>query len=309
MDTRGRAAITVAQGRKVRGALRFVLLLAFLPGPVWAAGGTAEWSYLHCYLCNGGDGERSGFLGGQPWPELDLPPAWIALRGRAESPGPDPQAGNEQNQQAGKEKQKKRGSSGESGSPGHIFWVIPAFKVNYQKGFKPLTRREKFDEWARNAYDPLGLAVGAFEAGALEYSSKEGFCGYGPGWGGYGKCFGAAELDANVSSFIGDFALTVLLHQDPRYFRRGEGSSGRRFLYAVSRVFVTHSDSGRTTFYTSALAGTAIAAGLSNLYYPRKDRGAGLTVSRMGFDLGNTAIYNVAAEFWPEVRRGLHRIF
>lgn len=196
-----------------------------------------------------------------------------------------------------------------TGSPGHIFWVVPAYKVDYQHGFKPLTTKEKFQEWAQGAYDPLGFGVLGVEAATLEHSSTDGFCGYAPGWAGYGKCFGSLELDANVSSFIGDFALTSLLHQDPRYFRLGQGSFGRRVWYAVSRVFVTYNDSGRTVFYTSALSGTAIAAGLSNLYYPQQDRGVGHTMSRVALDLGNTALYNAAAEFWPDIHRKLHRIF
>jgi hypothetical protein len=206
------------------------------------------------------------------------------------------------------QKDKKQQSS-TSNSPGHIFWVIPAFKVDYGKGFQPLTPKEKFKEWAQGAYDPLGLAAGAVEAGTLEYSATDGFCGYGKGSAGYGECFGSLELDALDSSFIGDFVLPVVLHQDPRYFRLGQGSFGSRVEYAVSRVFVTYNDSGHTVFFTSALSGTVIAAGLSNLYYPAQDRTVGHTMTRIAIDLGNTALYNLAAEFWPDFQRKLHHIF
>lgn len=196
-----------------------------------------------------------------------------------------------------------------TGSPGHIFWVIPAYKVDYQHGFKPLTTKEKFQEWAQAAYDPLGLGTGAFEAATLEHSSSDGFCGYGGGWVGYGECFGSLELDADISSFIGDFALTVAWHQDPRYFRLGQGSFGRRLWYTVSRVFVTYNDSGRTVFYSSAITGTVAAVAISNLYYPPQDVGVGHTMSRIAIDLGNTALYNAAAEFWPDIHRKLRQVF
>lgn len=208
----------------------------------------------------------------------------------------------------GRNKRKATNSSDESHSPGHIFWVVPAFKVDYGHTFQPLTPKQKFKEWARGTYDPLGLSAGAFEAATIEHSSSDGFCGYGKGWGGYGECFGSLELDGTDSSFIGDFLLPVVLHQDPRYFRLGEGSFGKRVWYSISRVFVTHSDSGQTVFYSSALSGTVIAAGLSNFYYPQKDRGFGLTLSRIGIDLANTALYNAAAEFWPDINHKLHRI-
>ena len=216
----------------------------------------------------------------------------------------NPPADQEQTQE-----KKQAGTSATSDSPGHIFWVVPAFKVDYGKGFKPLTTKEKFNQWARGAYDPLGLGAGAVEAATLEYSSTDGFCGYGPGWGGYGKCFGSLELDANVSSFTGDFALAAWWHQDPRYFRLGQGSVGRRLWYAVERVFVTYNDSGHTVFFSSALTGTAVAAGVSNLYYPQKDRGFSHSLSRAALDLGNTALYNAAAEFWPDIHRKLQHIF
>jgi hypothetical protein len=211
---------------------------------------------------------------------------------------------------AGKKQSKPKYSrSADTGSPKHIYGVIPAFKVSYGKHFKPLTPHEKFQEWAQSAYDPLGLGVSGFEAATLEYSSTDGFCGYGHGWGGYGKCYGSMQLDANVSSFIGDYALTVLLHQDPRYFRLGHGGFARRVFYAISRVFVTYSDSGRNTFYSSALTGTVVAAAVSNLYYPKSDQGLSPTISRIGLDLGNTALYNGAAEFWPEIHREVRRVF
>ena len=39
------------------------------------------------------------------------------------------------------------------------------------------------------------------------------------------------------------------------------------------------------------------------------NRGVGHTTSRVALDLGNTVLYNAAAEFWPDIHRQLHRIF
>ena len=60
-------------------------------------------------------------------------------------------------------------------------------------------------------------------------------------------------------------------------------------------MFVTHSDSGHWVLDSSALAGTAVGAAASNLYYPKQDRGFSNSVSRAGLDLGNTALFNVDA--------------
>lgn len=214
-------------------------------------------------------------------------------------------AWNQQNSAA----DRKQHEAATQGSPKHIFLIVPAFHVTYLKTFKPMTPREKFDEWLQGTYDPRGLGLYAAESATLEHSSKDGFCGYGKGLGNYGKCFGATELDANISSFLGDFLFPVIMHQDPRYFRLGHGSFGKRVGYAMSRVFVTHADSGRTVFFASALSGSALGAAASNLYYPVQDRGFGHTLSRMTLDLGNTALFNAAAEFWPDIQQKLHDLF
>jgi hypothetical protein len=262
-------------------------------------------------------GEKDSNTGPAPMPEsppvLSLPLLEEQLSDGEFSASWMPRGGtwalNSQNETPPKKKPNPRSPSAASGSPGHIFWVVPAYKVDYSRNFKPLTPREKFNEWAQDTYDPLGLGVGAFEAGTLEYSSSDGFCGYGHGWANYGKCFGSLELDAVDSGFIGDFVLPVLWHQDPRYFRLGKGSFGRRTWYAITRVFVTVNDSGHPVFYSSALSGTVIAAALSNLYYPQQDVGFGHTMSRIGIDLGNTALYNLSAEFWPDIDHGLKQVF
>lgn len=250
---------------------------------------------------------RLGGLPAAPSPSFDVPRLFAGGR---RLPAPAEQSASAENRQPdapGKKNERHR-KSAPAGSPGHIFWVVPAFHVSYGH-FQPLTPKEKFQEWWQGAYDPLGLGTTAFQAGTLEYSPSDGFCGYGTGFGNYMKCFGSMELDANDSSFLGDFVFTVWWHQDPRYFRLGKGGFGRRSLYAISRVFITLNDSGKNVFYSSGLAGTGIAAVVSNLYYPQQDRGAGHTMSRVAIDLGDTALYNGAAEFWPDIDHWVHKHF
>ncbi len=216
--------------------------------------------------------------------------------------------GNDNDPQTGRGQQKtgKYAKSPNAGSPGHIYWVIPAYHVSYGH-FKPLTPKEKLQEWWEGVYDPLGLGVTAVQAGTLEYSSSGGFCDYGGGFANYMRCFGSMELDATDSSFWGDFVFAVWWHQDPRYFRLGKGGFAKRTLYAISRVFITYNDSGKNVFYSSALAGTGLASVVSNFYYPQQDRGVNHTMSRVAIDLGDTALYNGAAEFWPDIQGWLHR--
>lgn len=220
---------------------------------------------------------------------------------------------NQDSDQAGVESEgmekDNQGNPALQGSPRHIFLVVPAFHVSYLKTFQPLTPHEKFEEWLAATYDPRGIVLFAAEATTLERSSSDGFCGYGKDGDAYGKCFASMEADSDISSFLGDFLLPVMMHQDPRYFRLGKGSFGSRLWYALSRVAVTHSDSGRWVFYSSALSGSALAAGISNLYYPAQDRGFGPSLTRVGIDLGNTSLFNVSAEFWPDIKHKITSVF
>ncbi|MGH9414921.1 MAG: hypothetical protein ACRD0Y_14420 [Terriglobales bacterium] len=217
-------------------------------------------------------------------------------------PSPPPQAQGTQS----KKKQKKAATAG---SPKHIFFVIPAYNVDYQRKFVPLTQHEKFIEWTEGAYDPIGRAADAVEAG-LEHSKDGGFCGYGSGLDNYGKCYGSALLDANISSFLGDYLFVSWLHQDPRYFRLGtEASFPARVWYSLSRVFVARTDRGGWTFASGATAGSVLTAAASNLYYPRDERNLSHTVSRLYWDFGSTAIFNLEAEFWPDIKHGVGKIF
>lgn len=194
------------------------------------------------------------------------------------------------------------------GSPKHIFFIIPAYNVDYLKNVHALSPHEKLQEWEDGAYDPIGLAAGATEA-LLEHSKKDGFCGYGSGMESYSKCYGSALVDSTWSSFLGDYLFPTLMHQDPRYFRLGEGSFGTRAWYSFTRAFITRTDKGTWAFASASLLGTAIAAGTSNLYYPKQDRGWGLTMSRVGWDLGGTVLFNLEAEYWPDVKPWIMKVF
>jgi hypothetical protein len=93
------------------------------------------------------------------------------------------------------------------------------------------------------------------------------------------------------------------LHQDPRYFVRGSGGFWRRTGYALSREFITRGDDGRNHFNTSELAGNAVATGISNAYYPAANRSFGNTAEKWGQQIALDAFFNVAKEFWPDVRK------
>ena len=131
--------------------------------------------------------------------------------------------------------------------------------------------------------------------------------GYGQGWEGYGKRYGADFVTGLTHTFFVTGALPALLHQDPRYFRKGQGSPGSRVAYAASRVVITRQDSGRSAFNASQLLGSAASAGIAHLYYPEPDQTASGFVIRTGLQIAVESGFNVLREFYPDIARKVFR--
>ena len=100
-------------------------------------------------------------------------------------------------------------------------------------------------------------------------------------------------------TFVGAAILPSLLKQDPRYFYKGTGSKASRFLYAIANSVICKGDNGRWQTNYSNILGSIAAGGISNIYYPAKDRdGAGLTFANAAIGIGATAIGNLFQEFF-----------
>jgi hypothetical protein len=168
-------------------------------------------------------------------------------------------------------------------------------------GVAPLSTAEKFGQVLKNFGNPFTFIGTAAEAGI-----DQGFDvhqGYGQGAVGYGKRYGADIADTATTEFFGYGVYPSIFHTDPRYYRMGSGAFFSRGFYAASRVLITRTDSGRHIFNVSEILASATASGISRTYYPSDERDAGdfayTMASRIAFD----AVYNVAKEFWPDVRK------
>jgi hypothetical protein len=176
-----------------------------------------------------------------------------------------------------------------------VFGVIPNFYVSYIPDAAPLTSKQKFKLAWKDAVDPVTFGITAAAAGLEQASDQYG--GYGQGAEGYGKRYGAAYADLVTSTFIGGAILPSLLKQDPRYFYRGTGSTRARLLYAIANAVICKGDNKRWQANYSSILGNFASAGISNLYYPAKDTGVGLTFENALIDTGAAAAANVLQEF------------
>jgi hypothetical protein len=110
----------------------------------------------------------------------------------------------------------------------------------------------KFKLALKVSTDPV-TAVGTFlVAGAKQAGNTP---NYGQGGGAYGKRFGAVAADGFSDIMIGGAILPFLLHQDPRYFYQGTGTTGSRIRHAVFSPFVARGDNGTWQPNYSSLGG------------------------------------------------------
>jgi hypothetical protein len=186
-----------------------------------------------------------------------------------------------------------------------IFGIFPAFNVSNQVNPAPLSAGQKFKLFARSTYDPVTIIAPAFKVPLLQ--AVEGDSGFGTGFGGFAKRYGVSLADGTSSRFFRQFLFPAMLKEDPRFFRRGEGSFGSRLGYSLSRLFVTRADSGRNTFNWSRLLGSAASSSLSNAYYPDSQQGRTTTLFNFGLSYFSEAGANVVKEFSPDISRMLRR--
>jgi Carboxypeptidase regulatory-like domain len=177
-----------------------------------------------------------------------------------------------------------------------VLGVIPNFYVSYVHNAVPLTPRQKFELAWKSSVDPVNLAVTGAIAGIQQ--AQNDFSGYGQGAQGYAQRLGASYGNFVVGTYIGGAILPSLLKQDPRYFYKGTGSRRSRVLYAIANSVICKGDNGHWQANYSGIIGSLAAGGISNLYYPAKDReGAELTFENALIGIGASAAVNLLQEF------------
>jgi hypothetical protein len=162
-----------------------------------------------------------------------------------------------------------------------------------------LDASEKFRLFTQNSIEPVTFVAAAFNSGLAQAQDDD--PSFGQGTVGYAKRYGAALGDDVSSNFFHTFLFPVVFRQDPRYYRRLEGSGTRRLGHALSHVFVADGDSGKKMFNFSEWLGTSSSVILSNSYHPGNSRGLQPAVRRIGLSIASDMGFDVLREFWPEI--------
>jgi hypothetical protein len=185
--------------------------------------------------------------------------------------------------------------------PHRIFWLIPNYRSHPSlKESKPLTSKQKFEIGLRDSFDPGNFLLTGAIAGIGQ--ARNSTPSYGQGMAGYGRYYGATFGDITIGNVMTTGVYPSLLHQDPRYFRRGTGSTLSRLRYAVGQIFVTHGDNRRTQFNYSEFLGNSTAVAISNAYDP-DNRTAADAAGKLAVQLGLDMAGNILKEFAPDLQR------
>ena len=188
-----------------------------------------------------------------------------------------------------------------------MFYVIPNFAaVNAHTELPPLSTREKFVLATHDSLIDYSSFVwtGILAGQALALNSDPEL---GHGAAGYGRYYWRTFADGVSGTFFTEAIVPAITHEDPRYFTMGEGGFFRRTGYAISRTFVTKTDSGGTSFNWSEVVGNGLEAGLSNAYYPPQEQGLTQTARNFGTQMESAVLNHFFQEFWPDIRRKVFR--
>jgi hypothetical protein len=175
-----------------------------------------------------------------------------------------------------------------------VLGFIPNFYVVYDHNAEPLTPKLKFQLATKVMTDPITFVGTAFLAGANQAAD---YPDYSQGLKGYGQRFGAIYANDLTDIMVGGAVLPSILHQDPRYFYQGTGTTKSRLLHALSSPIIARGDNGRLQPNYSSLGGYLASGAIANAYYPESNRGGGLVLNTFAVDLSADVANAVIQEF------------
>jgi hypothetical protein len=174
------------------------------------------------------------------------------------------------------------------------FGIIPNFYAAYASNPAPMNTRLKYRLALRVARDPFTFAGVALVAGIGQAADHP---AYVLGAKGYGERFGANYANSFTDIMLEGAIFPSLLHQDPRYFYKGTGTTKARVAHVLYSLIATKGDNGKWQPNYSGLGGNLASAAISNAYYPTANRGAGLVLQGFGTMMGEHLAVRMLDEF------------
>jgi hypothetical protein len=181
-----------------------------------------------------------------------------------------------------------------------ILGIVPNFRsVSVGTKLPPESVKEKFKESSQDAFDYSDFVFVALLAGVDQAEGS--YPEFHQGMVGYGRYYWHDLADQVDEDYQVEFIFPALLHQDSRYYTLGHGGFFRRAAYAFSRIAITRTDNGNESFNVSEIVGAGAAGGISDLYYPSRERTWTKTGQRWVLNMGLDGATFAFKEFWPDL--------
>ena len=209
----------------------------------------------------------------------------------APTPNVPPAQANNANDQFGKQ-------------PKRILGIIPNYRaVSANTHLPPLNFKGELWLATQDTFDYSNfIFTGALAGIAMAGKGQPTF---GQGAEGYGKYYWHAFVDGGIENYMTEAVVPWATKEDPRYYTMGKGGFFKRTGYAVTRLFITRANSGKSTFNLSEVVGAGAAAGIGNAYYPAENNQWVKTYQRWGTQVALDGAFNVLKEFWPDVNQAI----
>lgn len=188
--------------------------------------------------------------------------------------------------------------------PKRILGIIPNYRaVSANTELPPLSFKGAMWLASQDTFDYSNFIFVAGLAGiSMAGNSQPSF---GHGAEAYGKYYWHSFVDGAIENYMTEAIVPTLSREDPRYYTLGKGGFVKRTSYAVSRLFITRTNGGGSTFNLSEVVGAGASAGIGNLYYPAEHNPWVKTYQRWGTQVGLDGVFNALKEFWPDIDRAV----
>lgn len=185
-----------------------------------------------------------------------------------------------------------------------ILGIIPNFRsVSTTTKLPPQTPKEKLLTATQDSFDYSSIFIPAVLAGYGQATNAT--PEFHQGAAGYARYYWHNYVDQAIENYMVEAIVPIITHQDNRYYTLGQGGFLKRSGYALTRAVITRNDAGNETFNSSEVIGAGAAAGISNLYYPSRERTFSNTASKWAINVGVDAASFVFREFWPDINKAL----
>jgi hypothetical protein len=181
-----------------------------------------------------------------------------------------------------------------------ILFIVPNFRsVSADAKLPPQSVKDKFMDATQDSFDYSSFIFAGLLAGVAQ--AENSYPEFHQGAAGYGRYFWHTFADQTDENYQVEFVFPTVLRQDSRYYTLGHGGFVKRTVYSFGRVLITRTNSGSETFNSSEIVGAGAAAGISDLYYPSRERTWTRTGQRWLLNVSLDGATFIFKEFWPDL--------